>query len=68
MSSILATMINIRRVCAIQVCTGWNAVGITIPDRSSVVGGVQAEWVRMLTYETSGELITYDENVIKRKP
>lgn len=68
MSSILATMINIRRVCAIQVCTGWNAVGITIPDRSSVVGGVQAERVRMLTYKMSGELTTYDEKANKIKP
>ena len=45
MSAILAAVLELHRVGAVQVGAGGDAVGVAVPEGADVVGGVQAEVV-----------------------
>lgn len=77
MSAILSTMIEVHWVVSVKVASSGDTVGIARPERTSVVGGVQHEAIRVLSktvktwilWESSAEaevLILEDEGSGRR--
>ena len=47
--AVLAAMIKVDGVSSVQVRPLWGTVGITVPESTSVVGGVQVEVISRFT-------------------